>query len=157
MDMDIMRTVFLFTLIWLGIADVRTGLLVNRIVLPLGVLGLLWQLFHVCQLDAEWVTVLAGAAAGGGSLWLLRRVTRGGLGGGDVKLGLVMGIWLGCPGIFIALLAAFVLGGFVAAGLLLGRRCTGRDALPFGPFLAAGGWIAVLAGQLLWQAYMTLF
>ena len=90
MDMDIMRTVFLFTLIWLGIADVRTGLLVNRIVLPLGVLGLLWQLFHVCQLDAEWVTVLAGAAAGGGSLWLLRRVTRGGLGGGDVKLGLVM-------------------------------------------------------------------
>ncbi|MDI3317281.1 MAG: prepilin peptidase [Bacillota bacterium] len=83
------------------------------------------------------------AAAGAGLLFaLIGRLSGGGLGGGDVKLAAVLGLFLGPAPAALAFFAAAVLGGGVAGFLLVTGRRSRRDELPFGPFLAAGALVA---------------
>jgi len=98
--------------------------------------------------------LIAGAAAGG-FLLLAALAYPGGMGMGDVKLAGVMGLFLGravAPAILIALLAGVLFGAFVIArkGAHEGRK----TAVPFGPFLALGGLVAVFAGQSLIDLYV---
>lgn len=100
---------------------------------------------------------LLWAAIAGGFLLLTALVYPAGMGMGDVKLLGLMGLCLGpaaVVGLFIALL------GQVATGIVLaarkGVRAAGKTTLPFGPYLAAGGIVAALAGASLVQAYLTL-
>jgi leader peptidase (prepilin peptidase) / N-methyltransferase len=87
----------------------------------------------------------AGAAAVGGVLLLLHLLTGGGgLGLGDVKLGIAIGVGLGAPLGVVALGAAFIAGGAYAIWLLATERAHRGDAIRFGPFLAAGTLAAVL-------------
>jgi len=77
--------------------------------------------------------------AGAGALFLLiALVSRGGMGGGDIKLAVVMGAFLGWPAITVALLAAFTTGAIVGVLLIATGRRARKDAIPFGPFLAVG-------------------
>lgn len=93
----------------------------------------------------------AGAVLGGlayGALLLALNVL-GGMGMGDVKLGAVLGAaagLLGLPVAVAAVVAAFLTGGVVSALLLATRRAGRADALPFGPFLLLGFWLAVAVG-----------
>ena len=136
-------------LLFLSFIDIRFGMIFNRFLLPMAVTGLL--------LDAAGILVnpLEGGLAGilgGGLLLLIRWGSNGGMGGGDVKLGFVMGIWLGLDNLAVALFLAFLLG--AAAGLLLMlSRGTTRLWMPFGPFLSMGGWLAALYGSRLIQIY----
>lgn len=91
--------------------------------------------------------LIAGAAAGG-FLLLAALAYPGGMGMGDVKLAGVMGLFLGsavAPALMIALLAGVLVGAAIIArkGAHAGRK----TAVPFGPFLALGGIVAVFAGQ----------
>ena len=81
---------------------------------------------------------------------------RGGLGGGDVKLAAGLGLWLGWEAAIVAVWTAFLLGGAAAAFLLLTGRKGRHDGIPFGPFLAVGGYVGYLAGRQLWQLYWGL-
>ncbi len=69
-----------------------------------------------------------------------------GMGGGDVKLAGVIGLLAGFPGALIALWLGVVSGGLVAIGLLVLRKLGRKDSMPFGPFLALGTVVALLAG-----------
>jgi leader peptidase (prepilin peptidase)/N-methyltransferase len=70
-----------------------------------------------------------------------------GMGLGDVKLAAFIGLVAGFPLVLLALSISFVLGGGIGAAALLARRIGMKDALPFAPFLAAGGMVALLYGQ----------
>ena len=70
-----------------------------------------------------------------------------GMGGGDVKLGGVIGLLIGYPGALIALWLAVVGGGLVALGLIGLRKMGRKDAMPFGPFLSMGAIVALLMGS----------
>lgn len=95
------------------------------------------------------------AALGAGLLFLLIAVvSRGGMGGGDVKLAAVMGAFLGWPDVAAALFLSFMAGGVVGLGLLLTRRRGRKDPVPFGPFMAAGGLAALFWGNALIQWYL---
>jgi leader peptidase (prepilin peptidase)/N-methyltransferase len=120
--------------------DARTGRIPDRITRPTSAIALGFAIASGVAL-----TALGGALAVGGSLLFLYAITRGrGLGLGDVKLGTAIGIGLG-PAVGLAALgAAFILGGIYAAWLLATRRASRRDALSFGPFLAAGTVLAAL-------------
>ncbi len=101
--------------------------------------------------------LLAGAAAGG-FLLIAALAYPGGMGMGDVKLAGVMGLFLGvavAPAILVALLAGVLVGAAIVArkGAHAGRK----TAVPFGPFLAFGGIVAVLAGQQIVTWYTTHF
>ena len=77
------------------------------------------------------------------------------MGGGDVKLTAALGAWLGVSLLGVALFAAFVLGAVGgAAYLVLGGK---HKSVPFGPFLAAGGLLALVAGRPLLTWYLGFF
>ena len=93
---------------------------------------------------------LANSLAAGAGAFLvflaIKAVYPAGMGAGDVKMAGMLGLLVGYPGVVVALWLAVVLGGMVALGLLaLGGRSR-KDAIPFGPFLSAGGIMALLAG-----------
>jgi leader peptidase (prepilin peptidase)/N-methyltransferase len=97
---------------------------------------------------------LVAAAAAGGLLFLVALAYPQGMGLGDVKLVATMGLFLGravAPAFLIALLAGSVVG----LALIARRGAEARKmAIPFGPFLALGGLIGMLAGEALLDAYL---
>ena len=101
-----------------------------------------------------WGTSLTAAVGAGLALGLVRWASRGGLGPGDVKLAAFLGLYLGPRATLVALFAAAVLGGIVAGFLLMTGRRARDDAIPFGPFLAAGGLAGWFWGDALAAAYL---
>ena len=78
------------------------------------------------------------------------------MGMGDVKLALVLGLflgWLGLGHVAAGLFLGFLAGAVIGAALLVTGRRTRRDHLPFAPFLAVGATVAVLAGRQLVDWY----
>jgi leader peptidase (prepilin peptidase) / N-methyltransferase len=97
------------------------------------------------------------AAAAGGFLLVAALAYSGGMGMGDVKLGAVMGLYLGSA-VAPALLVGFVAGAVMGVGLLLRYGAVVRKhAVPFGPFLALGGVVGLLAGDELVEWYLDTF
>jgi leader peptidase (prepilin peptidase)/N-methyltransferase len=100
---------------------------------------------------------LLGGALGFVIIFIPAWITKGGIGGGDVKLGALMGLFLGFPAVFAGLFLGF-LGGGVGAVVLLVTRVRGRrDAVPYAPFLAAGAWVALLYGNQIVAWYVGRF
>jgi leader peptidase (prepilin peptidase)/N-methyltransferase len=91
---------------------------------------------------------------GGGLFVAVIVLSRGGMGGGDLKLGAMLGAFLGWKALLVALFAAVVLGGLSAVALLASGKLARRDAIPFGPFLAVGGALALLAGDAIVAWYL---
>ena len=103
-----------------------------------------------------WASLANSLVAGGGAyllFFLITLVSPQGMGGGDVKLAGLLGLLLGLPGIVIALWTGVVVGGLVAAVLMLTRLKGRKDAIPFGPFLVFGGLLVLLAGGELGTQY----
>ena len=87
-------------------------------------------------------------------LWV---VSRGGIGGGDVRLAIVMGMylgWLGASFVFVAVLVASVVAGLVALLLLISRRATRTTRLAFGPYLALGTMVSMMAGDWITRVWL---
>jgi leader peptidase (prepilin peptidase) / N-methyltransferase len=100
---------------------------------------------------------LAAAAGAGGFLLLFALVYPRGMGMGDVKLAAVMGLFLGAS-VVPALFVGIVLGAFAGFALMLrGGAAARKQAVPFGPFLALGGVIGLLAGSQMIDAYLNAF
>lgn len=145
-----------WTLLVLALIDARTTLLPDSLTLPLLWLGLLLALAPVFVPLRE---AVIGAAAGYLSLWsvfwLFKLVTgKDGMGYGDFKLFAALGAWLGWQSLPLILLLSSVVGAAVGVGLLLLRRHGREVQLPFGPYLAAAGWIALIWGERLRGAYL---
>lgn len=129
--------------------DVKAHRLPNRLVLPAyPAAGLLLGLAGFAAGQPERVAaMLAGAAVLWAAYFLMRAASRAALGYGDVKLAGVLGLYLGFLGwehVLLGTMAAFVLGGLWAAGLVLSRRGTLKSAIAFGPFMLAGAGAAML-------------
>ena len=100
-----------------------------------------------------WFAVALGLLIVGG-LWF---ITQGrGMGFGDVKFMVPMGLLLGWPTMLVGIFAAFIVGGCVAALLLLTGKKERKAAVPFGPFLIVGTILALVWGDYLWSWYMHL-
>lgn len=134
--------VFVILMVVVTFIDLDWQLILNRVTYPGIAAGLV---FAVAQGRlAESALAAAGAA---GLIAAIVVLSRGGMGGGDVKLAALMGSFLGWPGVAVALFAGFLAGGAVGL-LLLALRLKGRkDAIPFGPALALGGVVALFFGD----------
>lgn len=84
--------------------------------------------------------ILSGLGAG----FLFYILTYFGMGGGDVKLIAVLGLFLGMKGIINTIFLSFVYGGIVAAYLMLFKKRKGKDEMPFGPSIALGAVTAII-------------
>jgi leader peptidase (prepilin peptidase)/N-methyltransferase len=100
---------------------------------------------------------LLGAMLGGGALLLVVLFSRGGMGGGDVKLAFVIGWYLGWQKVLVALFLAFVLGAVLGVlwAFRMGRAL--KTAIPFGPFLSFGAMLAMLTGDKFVFWYLNLW
>ena len=93
---------------------------------------------------------LAGGAAAFVLFFAIAVVARGGFGFGDVKLAFLLGLFLAhrsWESLAVGIFAAFLIGGLASLGLLLARRVSRRDALPFGPAMVAGMFLALAVGE----------
>jgi len=104
-----------------------------------------------------WQDSLIGIAVGGGIFLVIILASRGGMGGGDMKLGAMLGAFLGWKLGLLAVLLGVLTGGVVALLLLLLGRKGRKEAIPFGPFLALGGAVAFLWGKTLLEWYLGHF
>ena len=144
-----------WALITLSMIDVDHQLLPDSITLPFLWLGLLLSLF---PLFADMRSSLIGAIAGYLSLWLVYQLFKlltgkEGMGFGDFKLLAALGAWLGWQALpMIILLSSFV--GAVLGIVVMYLEKRGKDVpMPFGPYLAIAGWIAMVWGEQLMDWY----
>lgn len=144
---------FVGVLVVVSVVDVRRRIIPNRIVLPAAAIVLAAR--TIVHPSVVWLAAGAGAAA----FLLAAAVVRpGGMGMGDVKLAGVMGLFLGAavaPALLIALLSGVAVGAVIIARK--GARAGRKTAVPFGPFLALGGIVAVFAGQPIVDWYTSTF
>lgn len=149
--------VFTWTLLAAAVIDLRTTLLPDDLTLPLLWLGLLAAAAGVGPVGA--VDAIVGAAAGYLLLWALyhgfRLLTgKEGMGYGDFKLLAALGAWVGWQGLPVVVLLSSAVGAAVGIAMITLRGHDRAVPIPFGPYLAAGGWIALLWGQDLVRAYV---
>jgi leader peptidase (prepilin peptidase)/N-methyltransferase len=143
-------------LIALSLIDVDRQLLPDDLTLPLLWAGLLFNIFAVF---VPLSSAVIGAAAGYISLWLvyqLFKLTTGkeGMGYGDFKLFAVLGAWLGWQSLPLIILLASLVGAVVGISFIVFFGHDRRMPIPFGPFLCAAGWIALLWGEPLTRLYL---
>jgi leader peptidase (prepilin peptidase)/N-methyltransferase len=149
---------FLWCMIALTFIDFDTQLLPDSITLPLVWAGLL---LNLAGTYTDLRTAVIGAVAGYLSLWCVYwgfRLATGkeGMGFGDFKLLAAIGAWLGWQMLPFVVLASSVVGAVVGIGLMLFARHGRNVPIPFGPYLAAAGAIALFWGKPLTHAYLNL-
>lgn len=156
-----LETLFALFLTWTLIAlsgiDIDHQLLPDNITLPVLWLGLLLNLFGIYT---DITSSLIGVMAGYLSLWsiyqLFKLVTgKEGMGYGDFKLLALLGAWLGWQYLVIIILLSSLVGAIIGISMMI---ILGRDKnipIPFGPYLAIAGWIALIWGDAINAAYLT--
>ena len=112
--------------------DLEQQVIFDRMLLPFALLALpMLSLLHLPFVDH-----LLAAVAGGAAFLLLAIVTGGGIGGGDIKLIFVLGLWLGTQKLLSVAMIGFFLGGFIALLLLLTGRKKRGEYFAYGPCFA---------------------
>jgi leader peptidase (prepilin peptidase) / N-methyltransferase len=143
--------VFCAALVVITVTDIERRVIPNRVVLPAAAVVLIGR--TAFDPSPQWaIAAVAGAAA----LLLAALAYPGGLGMGDVKLALLLGAGLGITlpvGLMVGMLLALV-----PSVVLLARHgaAARKMAIPLGPFLAAGGVVALFAGHAIVHAYLSL-
>src|SRR5471032_2370346 len=151
--------VFTWTLIALSGIDVRTQLLPDQLTFPLLWLGLLLALLPMF-ISAP--SAIIGAAIGYLSLWsvywLFKLVTgKEGMGYGDFKLLAALGAWMGPVSLLPMILLSSLIGALVGGSLIALRKHDRPLPMPFGPFIAAAGWVWFVAADQLLHTYLLMF
>ncbi len=161
----LMAVVMTLALVPIAMIDADTQLIPDSIVLPLMWLGLAMSLFHPME-GAQTLFIapqeaIVGAMAGYLSLWsiyqLFKIVTgKEGMGYGDFKLLAVLGAWLGWQQLPLIILMSAVVGAIVGISMMVFRKHERSVPIPFGPYLAAAGWITMLWGDTIKATYLDL-
>ncbi|HEX4376845.1 MAG TPA: A24 family peptidase [Steroidobacteraceae bacterium] len=153
-------------LIALTFIDLDHQLLPDSLTLPLLWMGLLASLSGWDSpqqaLPVDPASAILGAAAGYLSLWsiyhLFRLLTgKEGMGYGDFKLLAALGAWLGWRMLLPIVLLSACAGALIGILLIITRRHQRGNPMPFGPFLAIAGWVAMLWGPQLVSSYLGLY
>ncbi len=161
----IMAIVLTLALIPVSLIDADTQLIPDSIVLPLMWIGLAMSLLHpVSGSETLFIAprdAIVGAMAGYLSLWtvyqLFKLVTgKEGMGYGDFKLLAALGAWLGWQQLPMIILMSALVGAIVGISLMVFKRHDRSVPIPFGPYLAAAGWITMLWGEQVKNAYLDL-
>ena len=151
--------IFTWTLIALAGIDLHTQLLPDQLTLPLLWLGLLLALM---PLFVDSKASIAGAAIGYLSLWSIYWIFKlatgkEGMGYGDFKLLGALGAWMGVAALLPIVLLSSLIGAVIGGAYLAIRGHDRGVPIPFGPFLAAAGWVQFVWGEQILALYRHLF
>jgi leader peptidase (prepilin peptidase)/N-methyltransferase len=163
---EALMAIFLtFALVSISFIDIDHQLIPDSVVFPLLWIGLGMSLFHPLA-GSETLFIapndaIVGAIAGYLSLWsvywLFKLVTgKEGMGYGDFKLLAALGAWLGWQALPMIITMSAVVGAGFGISMIVFRRHERSVPIPFGPYLAAAGWITLLYGETIKNAYLDL-
>lgn len=148
--------IFTWSLVALSVIDLQHMLLPDSITLPVMWLGIA---LGISDVYVDLNTSVIGAMAGYLALWsvfhLFRLITgKEGMGYGDFKLLALIGAWLGWQMLPLVILLSSLVGAVIGIGLILLRGQGRNIPIPFGPYLAIAGWIALIWGTELNRLYL---
>lgn len=148
----------IWALIALSFIDLDTQLLPDAITLPLLWLGLLFNLMRTyADIDGAVIGAMAGYLSLWSIFWLFKLATgKEGMGYGDFKLLAALGAWLGWSMLPVIVLLSSLVGAAAGIALIALARHGRNVPIPFGPYLAAAGIIALFWGQELTRNYLGL-
>ena len=149
-----------FTLLALAVIDLDTTLLPDDLTYPLLWAGLLAAVLGISPVSLP--DAVIGAMAGYLALWSLYWVFKlltgkEGMGYGDFKLLAALGAWLGWQYLPVVVLLSSVVGLLFAVSMMASGSVKRDQGIPFGPYLAIAGWIALLWGEAIVSSYLGLF
>ncbi len=151
---DLAVALFYFCLfIVIFVIDLDHRLILNRIVYPAAAAALIINVL----MPQPVLEGLLGGGVGFAILLVPALIFRGGIGWGDVKMAGLIGLVVGFPQVLVAVVGGIIVGGLVAAFLLLLRLKGRKDAIPFGPFLSLTTMVTIVYGQELLDWYLGLF
>jgi leader peptidase (prepilin peptidase)/N-methyltransferase len=145
-----------WSLLCLSFIDLDRQLLPDLITLPVLWIGLFLSLFAIFT---DTASSLLGAMFGYLSLWSVYHVFRlvtgkEGMGHGDFKLLALLGAWLGWDKLPAVVLLSSLAGAVIGIGMIVAMKHDRRVPIPFGPYLAIAGWIALVWGDAINTAYL---
>lgn len=161
----LMAITLTLVLVAISMIDADTQLIPDAIVLPLLWLGLGMSLFHpypgATTLFISPTNAIVGAIAGYLTLWsvfwLFKLVTgKDGMGYGDFKLLAALGAWLGWQQLPMIIMMSAAVGAALNIVLIVAKGKDRSVPIPFGPYLAAAGWITLLWGETIKNSYLDL-
>lgn len=159
----------LYILLFITLVDFRLRIIPDGANIALGALGVIGAFtakksalgYLAIWLDAPtepWSGALLGGLIGMAIFGVILIYTSGrGMGLGDAKLAIALGILFGYPDILLVFMLAFILGAVAGIGYIMIRKATVKDAIPFGPFLAAGSALTLFYGKQILELYLRAF
>lgn len=138
--------------------DYDTYLLPDNITLPLIWMGLIANYFELfTTLDNALWGAIGGYLILWCVFWLFKLITgKDGMGYGDFKLLAALGAWLGWQMLPVIIILSSLVGAIVGIALIAAKRQDKNKPIPYGPYLAAAGWIALVWGQQLNEIYTSI-
>ena len=154
-------------LLLISIIDLERGLILDVMVFPSIVLLLVLAPFwpdigfpRTFLGDDTLVGSLANSSLAGFGAFLaflaVAVINPAGMGGGDIKFAAVLGLMLGFPGILMAIWISVIGGGLIAVCLIVARKKSRKDVMPFGPFMAIGAAVVLISGSGIVNLYQDL-
>ncbi|MDD3315329.1 MAG: prepilin peptidase [Syntrophaceticus sp.] len=154
LTLELLKYLFLSALlVAISFIDLEYFIIPNSLII-IGLVG--GVILNIVAQDVGLVSALIGILVTSGFLLLVALISKGGMGGGDIKLAAVTGLFLGWPLAPLGLFLGACVGGIVAIILLLSGLRGRKDPLPFGPFIALGTVIAFLYGFEMLNWYLQL-
>ena len=153
-------------LVAISLIDVDHQIIPDSIAIPLLWVGLLMSLFHpVAGAETLFIApqnAIIGTVAGYLSLWSVYQVFKmvtgkEGMGYGDFKLLAALGAWLGWEALPTIILLSALVGSVIGIAMIVFRGRDRKLPIPYGPYLAAAGWITMLYGGVITSTYLELF
>ncbi|WP_445001106.1 prepilin peptidase [Halomonas mongoliensis] len=147
------------SLLAMAVIDLRTQLLPDLLTLPLLWAGLAYQLlFQPLLLPSAVIGAMAGYLTLWSFYWAFKLITgKEGMGYGDFKLLAALGAWMGWQYLPLLLILSAGIGAVIGILVQLALPRLRGAPMPFGPYLALAGWVALLAGEPLMAAYGRFF
>lgn len=154
-SVELISSLFLFTILFVGsMIDLEHRIIPDKLNLIGAIGGVILSIFAKPGLSEG----ILGFVVGGGLMLALAHLSKGGMGGGDIKLTAVLGLFLGWKGILLSVFIASIIGSIVGVLLNLNKgKQIGKTAIPFGPFLSLGAMTVYIYGNQIIQWYWDTF
>ncbi|WKA56253.1 prepilin peptidase [Planococcus shixiaomingii] len=148
----VIAILFVSLLVIITVSDIAYMLIPDKVLLPFA--ALLLALRFIIPLDTWWDSLL-GAVVGFSLLFLIAVVSKGGMGGGDIKLFFAIGLVVGTMGTLMTLFFASIIGAVVGIIQLRITKQGRKTPIPFGPSIAVGALIVYFYGFGILDWYMS--
>ena len=142
------------TLFVVSVIDYDFKIIPDVITIPGMIVGLLLSVFI---LPINLLSSFFGLLVGGVIFYSIAIITKGGMGGGDIKLIAMIGTYVGWQGVLFTIFSGAMIGSIIGLILILTGKKNRNDKIPFGPFLACGAILFILFGNNLIGLYLDFF